>query len=108
MSTGNYVVLKLGARFMGAIETAEEERVRCSALARFLEREQLVKRALTDESGMVPIDFCLRKDDLTPEGLALFKAALFKWAAAYDRSKDTSDIGVFERALAKFRKSVVN
>ena len=108
MPPENYVVLKLGSRFVGALETEEEERARCSALARFLEAEVLVKRRLTEDDGLVPPDFCLRKDDLTEEGVLLMKKALYKWAAAYDRSKDGSDVSVFKRALARLRKGSVN
>lgn len=70
---GEYVIARMGWRFIGSLETPEEERARYSALAQFLEAHDLATRHLVNEDGQVEVDFALRRQDLTPEGFALMR-----------------------------------
>ena len=98
-----YVIARMGDKFVGALETDEQERQRYSVLAHFLEENGLTTHGLTDASGMVPLDFELRRGDLTGEGFALIRAALYKWVAAVDRTKNPNDVKILTKALTRLR-----
>ncbi|MFC7670530.1 hypothetical protein ACFQT0_26490, partial [Hymenobacter humi] len=46
---------------------------------------------------------CLMRSDLTDEGFKLYQKAEQKWLRGIDRGKDPTDMGVFEKELAKLR-----
>ena len=49
-------------------------------------------------------DFQIHTKDLTEEGYALIKAAYDKWLRRVDRTKDSSDVRILERALKTLRE----
>ena len=90
-------------RFAAAAEAADSEAVildRLSALARFLESNDLSVRALTNGDGRVSKDFALRSDDLTENGLELIRKGYEKWRK---QAKRPDDVKPLEKVLASLR-----
>jgi hypothetical protein len=71
-----------------------------STLAKFLDREQLTTRPLTDTTGRVGQNFVLQSNDLTEVGLQLIRMAYEKW---HRQTKTPEDMSPLEKALAKIR-----
>jgi hypothetical protein len=71
-----------------------------SALAAFLDRNQLTTRRLTNADGMIEQDFVLNSTDLSPLGLQLIREAFEKWQR---QAKTADDVKPLEKALAQLR-----
>lgn len=72
-------------------------------LARFLDEHGLSTTPLAPPDGQVPDDFRIMSDNLTPDGLALYKECNVRWLNAIDRGKPPEDTKILEKALAKVR-----
>ena len=71
-----------------------------SALAAFLDRNDLSSRRLTDCNWRINQHFVLSSDDLTPLGLSVIRKAYEKWQR---RAKAPDDVSVLEKALSELR-----
>jgi len=72
-----------------------------SALAAFLELNELTTRRLTKSDGRIDETFVLQSTDLTPTGLQLIRKAYEKWQR---QAKTPDDIRPLEKALATLRR----
>jgi hypothetical protein len=94
---------KIEARLAAAGEEFDSIEViltKLSALAAFLDRNQLTTRRLTKADGTTDQDFVLNSTDLSPLGLQLIRKAFEKWQR---QAKSPDDVKPLEKALAQLR-----
>jgi hypothetical protein len=75
---------------------------RLSALAAFLDHNQLSTHKLTNADGLIGEDFVLESSDLSPLGLKLIKGAYVKWQR---QAKTPDDMKPLEKALIELRRT---
>ena len=85
--------------------TPEEVLTKLSALAAFLDRNDLSTRRLGNAQDRVDEDFVLTSGDLTPTGIMVMRKAYETWQR---RAKSPADVRSLERALAQLRAAESN
>ncbi|SRR5712692_4824894 len=95
----------VGWKFVGSLETSDFRKRRFWALVSFLQENGLTTRTVANSLEEVTEASCLKRSDLTEEGLALVKIALEKWLKALDRRKhkDPENVTILRRSLTALR-----
>lgn len=75
------------------------------ALVTFLQTQGLTTRMLAESPLAIDDDFEIASDDLTADGMRLIRAAYGRWVRRVERTGDTADTSILERALAEIRSA---
>lgn len=73
-------------------------------ITKFLQDNNLTVRTIMRNIDDVDDEFELKTEDLTEEGFALMKGTYEKWLRKFDRTGESSDMRVLERALKTLRE----
>jgi hypothetical protein len=91
--------------FVGSLESLDDRRRRFWVFVSFLQRNGLTTRMVAESFEAVSEASCLKRSDLTNEGLLIAKTGYQKWLRALDRrkTKTVEDVAILERSLSKLR-----
>ena len=71
----------------------------------YLEKNNLTTKKLSKENIPITDETCLRKSDLTEDGLELIKAVYGNWTdKVVDRKIESTNFQLLDKALAKIRR----
>ena len=74
---------------------------RYTVLMRFLKDNDLIRKEPLNFDGSLKMDLVLKKSDVTPQCLELFKKAVPAWHAQIDRSGKVDNVSKLIKALAQ-------
>jgi hypothetical protein len=93
--------------FAGSPEPLNDRRRRFWAFVSFLQKNRLTTRTVAPSFEDVSEASCLKRSDLTDEGMLIAKTGYQSWLRAADKRKEKNfeDVRILERALAKIRSA---
>ena len=74
---------------------------KCTAIFQFYKENGLIKIDPMDSEGVVKPDLVVLVDDLTENGLAVWRIAFAKWSKARDKDGNFKNMKIFEAALSE-------
>ncbi|RZJ90568.1 MAG: hypothetical protein EOO60_08820 [Hymenobacter sp.] len=99
----DYIIFKVGwlTQVRGNESRIEHIHTIVKSLLGYLQKHQLVVQPILEIGEPITDELKLMRSNLTDRGFRLYKQAEQKWLKGIDRGRDPTNMGVFDRELAK-------
>ena len=93
---------------LGEPEPLEEIAAQFWGAVHFLQQNGLTTQQLANSIDDIDDEFEIHTDHLTPEGIALMRAAYERWVRKVERGMSPDDTKILQKALARIRESATS